>query len=301
MWRSALLAQFMESLVFGIIGLVLLFVCVFGVFVAHGGDLAPIIHAAPAELATIGGAAIAAMLIGNDLDTIKGVAGGFGKIFGGPKWKKQDFLDVIFLVSRLMKILRVDGPVALEAHVESPDSSAIFGEYPRIMADHHLLHLITDNIRLMVISSGNLNAYAVEEVMDASIKEHSHHAQHPAHALASMAGALPALGIVACVLGVVKTMGAIDQPPTVLGALIGSALVGTFIGVFLAYGIVEPMAGRLAAVCKEEMQIYHVVKQIIVASLHGHPQPLVIEAARVTISSHNQPSFAEVFDGLRGK
>ena len=178
----------MESLVFGIIGLVLLFGCVFGVFVAHGGDLAPIIHAAPAELATIGGAAIAAMLIGNDLDTIKGVAGGFGKIFGGPKWKKQDFLDVIFLVSRLMKILRVDGPVALEAHVESPDSSAIFGEYPRIMADHHLLHLITDNIRLMVISSGNLNAYAVEEVMDASIKEHSHHAQHPAHALASMAG-----------------------------------------------------------------------------------------------------------------
>ncbi len=285
----------------GIIGIVLLNVCVFGVFVAHGGDLAPIIHAAPSELATIGGAAVGAMMLGNDLDTIKGVGGGMGKIFGGSKWKKQDFLDVIFLVSRLMKILRVDGPVALEAHVESPDTSAIFGEYPKIIADHHLLHLITDNIRLMVISSGNLNAYAVEEVMDASIKEHAHHAQHPAHALASMAGALPALGIVACVLGVVKTMGAIDQPPTVLGALIGSALVGTFIGVFLAYGLVEPMAGRLAVVCKEEMQIYHVVKQIIVASLHGHPQPLVIEAARVTISSHNQPSFAEVFDGLRGK
>jgi chemotaxis protein MotA len=137
--------------------------------------------------------------------------------------------------------------------------------------------------------------------MDASIKEHTHHALHPAHALASMSGALPALGIVACVLGVVKTMGAIDQPPTVLGALIGSALVGTFIGVFLAYGLVEPFANRLTSVCKEEMQIYHVVKQIIVASLHGHPQPLVIEAARVTISSHNQPSFAEVFDGLRGK
>ena len=286
---------------FGIIGLVLLHVCVFGVYIIHGGSMGPILQAAPFEIATILGAGVAAMLVGNDIDTLKGVAGGFGKIFGGPKWKKQDFLDVIFLVSRLMKILRVDGPVALEAHVESPDSSAIFGEYPRIMADHHLLHLITDNIRLMVISSGNLNAYAVEEVMDASIKEHSHHAQHPAHALASMAGALPALGIVACVLGVVKTMGAIDQPPTVLGALIGSALVGTFIGVFLAYGIVEPMAGRLAAVCKEEMQIYHVVKQIIVASLHGHPQPLVIEAARVTISSHNQPSFAEVFDGLRGK
>ncbi len=286
---------------FGIIGIVLLHVCVFGVYVVHGGSMGPIIAAAPFEIATILGAGIAAMLIGNDLDTIKGVAGGFGKIFGGPKWKKQDFLDVIFLVSRLMKILRVDGPVALEAHVESPESSAIFGEYPKIMKDHHLLHLITDTIRLMVISSGNLNAYAVEEVMDAAIKEHVNHAGHPAHALASLAGALPALGIVACVLGVVKTMGAIDQPPIILGGLIGSALVGTFLGVFMAYGLAEPMANRLAAVVKEEAQIYHVVKQIIVATLHGHPQPLVIEAARVAISSHNQPSFGEVFDGLRGK
>jgi chemotaxis protein MotA len=287
--------------VFGIIGLVLLHVCVFGVYIVHGGSMGPIIAAAPFEIATILGAGVAAMLIGNDLDTIKGVAGGFGKIFGGPKWKKQDFLDTIFLVSRLMKILRVDGPVALESHVESPESSAIFGEYPKILHDHHLLHLITDTIRLMVISSGNLNPYAVEEVMDAAIKEHVNHAGHPAHALASLAGALPALGIVACVLGVVKTMSAIDQPPVILGGLIGSALVGTFLGVFMAYGIVEPMANRLAAVIKEESQIYHVVKQIIVATLHGHPQPLVIEAARVAISSHNQPSFGEVFDGLRGK
>lgn len=286
---------------FGIIGLVLLHICVFGVFILHGGSMDVIAHAAPAELATILGAGIAAMLVGNDLDTIKGVAGGFGKIFGGSKWKKQDFLDAIFLVSRLMKILRVDGPVALEAHVENPESSAIFSEYPKILADHHVTHLITDTIRLMVISSGNLNAYAVEEVMDAAIKEHVNHAGHPAHALAALAGALPALGIVACVLGVVKTMAAIDQPPTVLGGLIGSALVGTFLGVFLAYGIVEPMAGRLTQVVKEEAQIYHVIKQIIVASLHGHPQPLVIEAARVAISAHNQPTFGEVFDGLRGK
>jgi chemotaxis protein MotA len=269
--------------VFGIIGLVLLHVCVFGVFVVHGGDMSPIIAAAPYEIATILGAGIAAMLIGNDLDTIKGVAGGFGKIFGGSKWKKQDFLDVIFLVSKLLKILRVDGPVALEAHVESPESSAIFGEYPKIMKDHHVLHLITDTVRLMVISSGNLNAYAVEEVMDAAIKEHVNHAAHPAHALASLAGALPALGIVACVLGVVKTMGSIDQPPVILGGLIGSALVGTFLGVFMAYGIVEPMANRLTTVLKEEAQIYHVVKQMIVATLHGHPQPLVIEAARVAM------------------
>jgi len=291
----------METVMFGIIGLVLLFGCVFGMFIVEGGNIETIIEAAPSELATIGGAAVAAMLVGNSLDTIKGVAGGFGKVFSGSKWHKQDYLDTIFLVSRLMKILRVDGPVALEAHVENPESSAIFGEYPKLMKDEVLLHLITDTIRLMVVSSGALNPYAVEDMMDASLKKNHHHALHPAHALASMAGALPALGIVACVLGVVKTMGAIDQPPPVLGHLIGNALVGTFLGVFLAYGIVEPMAGRLTQVVDEEGQIYHVVKQIIVATLHGHPQPLVIEAARSAIDHHNQPSFGEVFDGLRGK
>ncbi len=286
---------------FGAIGIVLLLGCVFGVFIAHGGDMTPIIHAAPAETATILGAAIAAMLIGNSLDTLKGIGGGMGKIFGGPMWHKQDYLDVIFLVSRLLKILRVDGPVALEAHVENPESSAIFSEYPKLMKDTALLHLITDTIRLMVVSSGGLNPYAVEDVMDAALKKHHHTALAPAHALAGMAGALPALGIVACVLGVVKTMGSIDQPPAVLGALIGSALVGTFLGVFFAYGFVEPFAGRLTQVIDEEGQIYQVVKQIIVATLHGHPQPLVIEAARAAIDHHNQPSFGEVFDGLRGK
>ena len=279
---------------FGIIGLVLLHVCVFGVFVIHGGDMSPILAAAPFEIATILGAGIAAMLIGNDLDTIKGVAGGFGKIFGGSKWKKQDFLDVIFLVSKLLKILRVDGPVALEAHVESPESSAIFGEYPKIMKDHHVLHLITDTVRLMVISSGNLNAYAVEEVMDAAIKEHVNHAAHPAHALASLAGALPALGIVACVLGVVKTMGSIDQPPSVLGAMIGSALVGTFLGVLLAYGMMAPFAARLQGVVQEEAKYFDVIRAVLVAHLHGNAPQVSVETGRKMAPSQYMPSFAEL-------
>jgi chemotaxis protein MotA len=284
-----------------IVGLVVVLGAVFGVFVAHGGDLGPIIHAAPSELAMIGGAGIGAMLVGNSLPIIKGVAGGIGKVFKGPTYKKQDYLDTIFLVSRLMKILRVDGPVALEAHIENPESSAIFGEYPRLIKDHALLNMITDTVRLMVVSSGSLNAYAVEEVMDNAIKTHHHEALKPVEALTALAGAFPALGIVACVLGVVKTMGSIDQPPAVLGALIGSALVGTFMGVLLAYGVTEPIAGRLKQVIEEDGEIYHIVKQIIVATLHGHPQPLVIEAARAGISHHNQPAFAEVFDGLRGK
>ncbi len=284
-----------------IIGLVLLFVCVFGGFIMAGGSMAPIIKAAPIETFIIGGAAVAAMLIGNSMDTVKGAVGGLGKVFKGPKYKKDDYLQTIFVVSKIMKTLKSEGAVALEAHIENPEASAIFGEYPALLKDHDLLHLITDTIRLLVVSSSNLSAYAVEEVMDQSIKTHHHGALKPAEALASMSGALPALGIVACVLGVVKTMGAIDQPPAILGGLIGGALVGTFLGVFFAYGLVEPMAGRLKQIIDDEGEIYKVVKQIIIGTMHGHPMPLIIEAARVGISHHNQPSFAEVFDGLRGK
>ncbi len=285
----------------GLIGIVVLFGCVFGGFILAGGHMAPIIKAAPIETFIIGGAAVAAMLIGNSMDTVKGAFGGFGKVFKGPKYKKDDYLQTIFVVSKIMKTLKSEGAVALEAHIENPEASAIFGEYPALLKDHDLLHLITDTIRLLVVSSSNLSAYAVEEVMEQSIKTHHHGALKPAEALASMAGALPALGIVACVLGVVKTMGAIDQPPAVLGALIGGALVGTFLGVFFAYGLVEPMAGRLKQIIDDEGEIYKVVKQIIIGTMHGHPMPLIIEAARVGISHHNQPSFAEVFDGLRGK
>jgi len=284
-----------------LVGIVVLFVCVFGGFIMAGGSMAPIIKAAPIETFIIGGAAIAAMLVGNSPAVVKGALAGFGKVFKGPKYKKDDYLNTIFVVSKIMKTLKTEGAVALEAHIENPESSAIFAEYPALLKDHDLLHLITDTIRLLVVSSSNLSAYAVEEVMEQSIKTHHHGAMKPAEALASMAGALPALGIVACVLGVVKTMGAIDQPPAILGALIGGALVGTFLGVFFAYGLVEPMAGRLKQIIEDEAEIYKVVKQIIIGTMHGHPMPLIIEAARVGISHHNQPSFAEVFDGLRGK
>ena len=283
------------------IGLVVLFVCVFGGYIMAGGSMAPIIKAAPIETFIIAGAAVAAMLIGNSMDIVKGAAGGLGKVFKGSKYKKDDYLNTIFVVSKIMKTLKSEGAVALEAHIENPESSAIFAEYPALLKDHDLLHLITDTVRLLVVSSSNLSAYAVEEVMEQSIKTHHHSALKPAEALTSMAGALPALGIVACVLGVVKTMGAIDQPPAILGGLIGGALVGTFLGVFFAYGLIEPMALRLKQIIEDEGEIYKVVKQIIIGTMHGHPMPLIIEAARVGISHHNQPSFAEVFDGLRGK
>ena len=286
---------------FPVIGLVVLLAMVFGGFAITGGALGPVLHAVPHEMLIIGGAAIGALIIGNSMKEIKALGGGITKVFKGPKYKKQDYLDTIFLVSKLMKMLRVDGPIALEPHVEDPKSSAVIAEYPRLLADHTLVALIADTLRLVVVSSGTLDVHAVEEVMDNAIKTHHHEVQGPQGTLTSLGDALPALGIVAAVLGVVKTMGSIDQPPAILGGMIGSALVGTFLGVLLAYGIVAPLANRLQQVIDADSAIYHVVKQIIIASLHGHPQPLVIEAARSGIAHSNQPGFGEVFDGLRGR
>ncbi|WP_423606057.1 flagellar motor stator protein MotA [Sphingomonas sp. MS122] len=286
---------------FPAIGFVVLIAMVFGGFAITGGALEPVLHALPHEMLIIGGAALGALIIGNSGRELKALGGGFAKVLKGPKYKKQDYLDVIFLVSKLMKMLRVDGPIALEPHVEDPKSSAVFAEYPRLLADKTLVNLIADTLRLVVVSSGTLDVHAVEEVMDNAIKTHHHEVEEPQHALQGLADALPALGIVAAVLGVVKTMGSIDKPPAILGAMIGSALVGTFLGVLLAYGLVGPLAGRLKQIIDADAAIYHTVKQIIIASLHGHPQPLVIEAARSGIAHHNQPGFAEVFDGLRGR
>jgi len=247
------------------------------------------------------GSAIGGMIIGNSPDVVKAVFAGIGRTFKGSKYHKQDYLNTIFCVSKVMKTLKSEGGVALEAHIETPESSAIFSEYPNILKDHALLHLITDTVRLMVVSQGTLSPMAVEEVMDAAIKTHHHDELKASDAISTLAGALPALGIVSCVMGVVKTMDNIDQPPNILGGLVGAALVGTFIGVFLAYGFFEPFAKRLAQIIEDEACMYHVVKQIIIGTMHGHPMPLILEAARVAISHHNQPSFAEVFDGLRGK
>jgi chemotaxis protein MotA len=286
---------------FAIIGIIVLLVMVFGGFALTGGNLGPVMHALPHEMLIIGGACMGALIIGNSGKELKGLAGGLAKVFKGPQYKKQDYLDCIFLVSKLMKMLKTEGPVAVEPHIEDPANSTLFSEYPRLLKDQVLVHLICDTLRLVVVSSGTLDPHAVEEVMDNSIKNHHHHVVKPAEGLQGLADALPALGIVAAVLGVVKTMGSIDKPPAILGGMIGSALVGTFLGVLLAYGLVGPFANRAMQVIEADAAIYHVVKQMIIASLHGHPQPLVIEAAHSGIEHSNQPSFAEVFDGMRGR
>lgn len=286
---------------FFFVGLVVVFGCVFGGFIMAGGKMAPIIKAAPIEGFIIVGSAIGAQLIGNSMSIFKGGFAGIGRVIAGPKWKPQDYLDLILLVGKLLNVMKKEGAVALEAHVEGPDSSAIFGEYPKLAKDHSIVHMICDTLRLVVIAQGNLDADAVDDVMKNAIKQHHHDELKFREMLGNISGSLPALGIVACVLGVVKTMGAIDQPPPVLGGLIGGALVGTFLGVFVAYGVFEPLGARLGQIIDEEGQVYKVINEMIVQTLRGHPVPLVIEAARSVISHENQPGFAEVFDGLRGK
>ncbi|WP_439567029.1 flagellar motor stator protein MotA [Sphingopyxis sp.] len=286
---------------FPAIGIVVLILLVFGGFALTGGNLGPVMHALPHEMLIIGGAAVGSLIIGNSGADLKALGGGLAKVFKGPQYKKQDYLDCILLVSTLMKMMRTEGPVAVEPHIEDPKNSTLFQQYPKLLKDDTLVHLICDTLRLVVVSSGTLDPHAVEDVMDAALKNHHHHAIKPADGLQNLADALPALGIVAAVLGVVKTMGSIDKPPEILGGMIGSALVGTFLGVLLAYGLVGPFATRARTVIEGDGAIYHTVKQLIIASLHGHPQPLVIEAARSGVEHSNQPSFAEVFDGMRGR
>ena len=286
---------------YAIAGIVIQIVMVFGGFAITGGALGPVMEAIPHEMLIIMGAALGALVTGNNMHGIKGFFGGFGKVMKGPRHTKQDHIDVIILTTKLMKLLRAEGPVALETHVTEPANSAIFAEFPRLLANKPLIALIADTLTLIVVSSGTLEVHAVEEVMDNALKQHFHECHEPQHALASLADALPALGIVAAVLGVVKTMGSIDKPPSVLGAMIGSALVGTFMGVLLAYGIVAPLAGRLKQVIEADEQIFHAVKQVIIASLHGWPQPLVVESARSGLGHDFRPGLSDLLDAMRGR
>src|ERR1700743_2984942 len=235
---------------FQLVGIGVLFGGVFGSHLMSGGKLPVIIEAAPHELMAILGAAIAAFLIGNSMTTVKATAGGFGKIFKGPKWVAKDYRDLLSLLFLLTKTMKSKGVIALESHIEKPGESTIFNRFPKITHDHFAVDFICDPLRMMTMNLED--PHQVEDAMEKQLEKHHHEAHTGAHALTQLADGLPALGIVAAVLGVIKTMGAIPEPPAVLGEMIGSALVGTFLGVFLAYGMVSPMANRMASVIDED-------------------------------------------------
>lgn len=280
----------------GIIGIALVFVMVFGGYMAAGGKLGIILHSLPYEMAIIGGAAVGAFILSNETAAIKKTLKDIGKVFKGPRWKPEDYRDLLCLLFELIRLAR-QNPVALEEHIESPESSVIFGRYPRIQADHEAVDLIADTLRSAAMNYDD--PHQVEEVLEKRMETSLHHALHSSHALQTAADGLPALGIVAAVLGVIKTMGSIDQPPEILGKLIGGALVGTFLGVFLAYGIVGPFAAKLKSVVEEDAHFYQLIREVLVANLHNHAANICIEVGRQNTPHPYRPSFAQLEDALR--
>jgi chemotaxis protein MotA len=275
---------------------VLLFALVFGSFIISGGNLGVILHALPHEMMAIGGAGVASFLIANSMPLIKATGSGFGRVFGGPKWKASDYRDLLSLLFLLTKTMKSKGVIALESHIEKPTESAIFSRYPKLMKDHFAIDFICDTLRMMTMNLED--PHQVEDAMEAQLEKHHHEALEAPHALTSLADALPALGIVAAVLGVIKTMGAITEPPAVLGEMIGSALVGTFLGVFLAYGLVGPMAARMASVIEEDGAFYKIIQSVLVAHLHGNAAQISVEIGRGNVPSGAQPSFLELEEAL---
>jgi chemotaxis protein MotA len=281
---------------FQIVGIVLLFGLVFGSFIISGGNMGVILHALPHEMMAIGGAGVASFLIANSMPVIKGTGGGLAKVFAGPKWKAADYRDLLSLLFLLTKTMKSKGVIALESHIENPHESTIFNRFPKIMKDHFATDFICDTLRMMTMNLED--PHQVEDAMEKQLEKHHHEALAPSHALQSLADALPALGIVAAVLGVIKTMGSITEPPEVLGEMIGSALVGTFLGVFLAYGLVGPMATRLKEIVDEEGAFYRIIQSVLVAHLHGNAAQISVEIGRGNVPSPAQPSFAELEEAL---
>jgi chemotaxis protein MotA len=280
----------------GIIGIIVIFVMVFGGYLAAGGKMGIILKSLPYEMTMIGGAAIGAFVISNDLSAIKHTVKDLGKVFKGARWKHDDYRDLLCLLFELVRLAR-QNPVAIEEHIEAPAESAIFTRYPKILSDQEAIDLICDTMR-----SASMNyddPRQVEEVLEKRMETNNHHAMHSSHALQTVADGLPALGIVAAVLGVIKTMGSIDQPPEILGKMIGGALVGTFLGVFLAYGLVGPFASKLKTITEEDGHFYQLIREVLVANLHNHATNICIEVGRQNTPSHCRPSYSELEEAIK--
>ena len=284
---------------FVIIGYVVALGCIFGAYIIHGGNLGVIIHALPTEMMAIGGGAIGAFVVCNQPKVLKSVLGAVPKLFKGSKYTKARYMELMALLYDILQKARKEGLMAIEKDVEAPHDSALFKKYANVGSDHHVVEFITDYLRMMV--SGNLNPHEIESLMDSEIETHHHEAHQPAAALTRLAGGLPAFGIVAAVLGVVNTMGSVGQPPAVLGGMIGSALVGTFLGILLAYGFVEPLGGLLEQKVEDAGKELQCIKTTLLASMQGYAPQVAIEFGRKVLYSGDRPTFSELESHVKGK
>jgi chemotaxis protein MotA len=266
------------------IGYIVALGCIFGAYILHHGNMEVIIEALPLEMMAILGGALGAFVVNNQTKTLKAVASSLGPLVKGSK--------LMAMMFEILQKVRKEGLMSIEKDVEDPHNSALFKKYPVMGHDHHVVEFITDYLRMMV--SGNLNAHEIETLMDNEIDTHHHEGHNACAAMARLAGALPAFGIVAAVLGVVNTMGSVGQPPAVLGGMIGSALVGTFLGILLAYGVVEPLAGLMEQKLDEATKEFQVVKTVLLASMQGYAPQVAIEFGRKVLYSTERPTFAEL-------
>jgi chemotaxis protein MotA len=284
---------------FVIIGWLLALGCIFGVYIAHGGNIGVILKALPFEMITIFGAAAGAFLANNQMKVVKASMRGLASCFKGSRFSKARYMELLALLFDILQKARKEGLMSIEKDVEDPHNSPLFQKYPTVGGDHHITEFITDYLRMMV--SGNLNAHEIESLMDSEIETH-HQEEHAAvAAIARLAGGLPAFGIVAAVLGVVNTMGSVGQPPAVLGGMIGSALVGTFLGILLAYGFVEPLGGLLEQKVEDAGKELQCIKTTLLASMQGYAPQVAIEFGRKVLYSGDRPTFTELESHVKGK
>lgn len=280
-----------------IVGYVVVLGSVFGGFAMAGGHLGALWQ--PLELLMIGGGALGAFFVGNTNKAIKATMKDLPTVLKGAKYTKETYMELMALLYELLGKVRKEGLMSIEGDVEKPEESPIFAKYPKILADHHVVEFMTDYLRIMV--SGNLNAMEIENLMDVEIETHHHEALVSSHVLAKLADGMPAFGIVAAVMGVVHTMESVGAPPAELGMLIAHALVGTFLGILLAYGFVGPLSALLEQKAEESSKMFQTIKVTLLANLNGYAPAMAVEFGRKVLNSTERPGFAELEEHVKQK
>ncbi|MBI3094727.1 MAG: flagellar motor stator protein MotA [Rhodocyclales bacterium] len=279
-----------------IIGYVIILAASIGTYAVHG-SLAALWM--PMEYVAIFGLAMGGFIAGNGIKAIKATLAALPKLFTGSRLNKTLYMDLLAMLFEILSKVRKEGLMSIENDIEYPENSAIFAKYPTIMHDHHVVEFVCDYLRMMV--GGNLNAFEIENLMDIEIETHHQEAHVPVHAMTKLADATPAFGIIVAVMGVVNVMGSVGAPPAVLGKMIGGALVGTFLGILLAYGFVAPIAGQLGQKVEEEGKIFQVIKTVLLASMNGYAPQVAVEFGRKVLYSDDRPRFIELEEDLKAR
>ncbi len=279
-----------------IVGYIVVLFSIFGGFALAGGHMAALFQ--PVELLMIAGGAAGAFFVGNNSKAIKATLKALPTVFKGSKYTRALYMDIMALLYELLTKIRKEGLMSVESDVDSPENSPLFAKYPAVMADHHIVEFLTDYLRLMV--SGSMNAFEIENLMDNEIETHHHEGELPSHVIAKVGDGLPAFGIIAAVMGVVHTMESVGLPPAELGILIARALVGTFLGILLAYGFIGPLASLLEQKQHESTKMLQCIKVTLLASINGYAPAIAVEFGRKVLYSTERPSFSELEDHVRG-